>query len=400
MIELRNFSNKQLYQQMNLKITQGEIVGLYGANGSGKTSLLYYLLGIYNDYDGEILINNILLDDSNFQELRKQISIMWHNPFEQFIGTEVIDDLVFKMEQNNLSTELIEAKLTTIPQELLAEVELSTQISNLSGGQAQIVQFISNILNKEKIIIFDEALSNISQKYKQIILRKLKEMNLTCLLISNNLGDLSECEKVYQLIDKQIICRTMQTNPLKEVNLTVNKAVDGYVDILSSGKKVEFNKGINLLIGENGIGKSYFLQKAFLENQNIGFVPQYVNLLLSYESIAEMIIKNKLSEEEFWQQLKTFRLSQIDLTKDLSLFSTGELVIIYTVLMILKGYEIILFDESLEVISDENKQILLDKLVALKKDCIFVTHNPVLFSAYPTSVYELLESKEVVMRNV
>ena len=91
----------------SLEIPKGQSFGLVGNNGSGKSLLLKYILGILNNYEGEILINGEILSDDNYISLREYVGILMQNPYNQFIGETVIDEITFKLEQNNVSNDEI-----------------------------------------------------------------------------------------------------------------------------------------------------------------------------------------------------------------------------------------------------------------------------------------------------
>ena len=167
MIDIRKFSVNNYYNDVNLTINDGKIIGLVGANGSGKSLLLKYILGILNNYEGEILINGEILTDDNYISLREYVGVLMQNPYNQFIGETVIDEITFKLEQNDINND----EITKILDDTKYSKEfLDKKLSVLSGGQAQKLLLDSNISLGENNVILDETLSNMDISLKEELL--------------------------------------------------------------------------------------------------------------------------------------------------------------------------------------------------------------------------------------
>jgi len=142
MIHIKNFSNNHQYSNLNLELHQGDICALIGDNGTGKSLLTRYLMGLYNNYQGEIFINSKLLTDLNYQLIQQDIGLIFQNPYNQFCGETVLDEIIFHLQMNQ------EVDIDTVLKEYDLQY-LNTKLRNLSYGQAV------NLLINNFITIFD-----------------------------------------------------------------------------------------------------------------------------------------------------------------------------------------------------------------------------------------------------
>ena len=181
-----------LFNNLNLKIKQGDLVALVGPSGSGKSSLLH-LLGLLDDpTKGDIKINDVFtkkFTDKKKDEIRrKNISIIFqdNNLLNDFTAIEnVMMPLIIKGE--NLSNAKIEA------QKLLKAVKIfdrSQHFPNeLSGGEQQRVAIARALIAKTNLILADEPTGNLDFKTAREIFSyflKLKKLKKTIIFATHN----------------------------------------------------------------------------------------------------------------------------------------------------------------------------------------------------------------------
>ena len=83
-----NYSGIQALKNINLTIHQGEVVTLIGANGAGKTTITKLLTGMYDDYDGDIFINDKNLRDYSLAELKAMFAVVYQDFAKYFISAK------------------------------------------------------------------------------------------------------------------------------------------------------------------------------------------------------------------------------------------------------------------------------------------------------------------------
>ena len=199
MIDIRNLSKVYsdsktpivALDNINIQIDKGEIYGIVGLSGAGKSSLVKCINRIEEPTSGEIYIDKINIMDLNQKDLRKtrkKISMIFQG-FNLLNSKTVYENIAFPLKLDKLPKSEINARVN----ELLSWVELSDKAnaypSQLSGGQKQRVAIARALASKPDILLSDEATSALDPKTTNQILSMLKrinkEMNITIDIFSN-----------------------------------------------------------------------------------------------------------------------------------------------------------------------------------------------------------------------
>lgn len=214
-IELINVSyrykDKQEYtlKDINLKFVKGDFIILLGCNGSGKSTLIKIIMGIYNDYEGDIYVNNMNLRSLNLEIYRKKVSVM----FQSYIKYEssVMDNIKYgnfnisELEINNMLSKVALAELTDcIERPLGFQFTEGTQISI---GQWQKLALGRSLAKHADMHIFDEPNASLDIASENIVLNMLyDEMKdkITILIIHRFNCILERANKIIVLKDGMI----------------------------------------------------------------------------------------------------------------------------------------------------------------------------------------------------
>ena len=169
-----------LYKQpLTLNFVPGNIYQLVGENGVGKSTLLYTLIGVYQDnFEGHISYNGYSIDELNTDVLRdKAISAMLQN--EQTQEITVGEFLTTYLSMDELETKLKEPayELLLSTAQLSIRDLLSVRLSELSGGQRQLLQFLVAVTKPNtSLLILDEPFSNLHDTLDKSIVRILNSI--------------------------------------------------------------------------------------------------------------------------------------------------------------------------------------------------------------------------------
>ncbi len=197
------FKKKQILKNVNITINKNDFVGIIGESGSGKTSLVNIICGIYSDYIGKISVNDKNLKDC-INQWKTKISYIPQASF-------VIDDSIKKnivFDNTLINRSLFNKALNksnlirAIKQNKLgSEFKIGDKGSKISGGQKQRLLIARSFYHNREIIVFDESTSALDAKMENRIFNDLKKLkgSFTAIFISHNKNILKFCNKVYEL---------------------------------------------------------------------------------------------------------------------------------------------------------------------------------------------------------
>ena len=201
---------KDILQNINLEMKQGENVAIIGDNGVGKTVLAKTLLGFY-EYDGDILIGETNLKEVSRKSVRDYIGLALQDTY-LFHGT--IRDNVNITNRELLECEIEEAlKVADMYQDVeKMQEKLDTMLEsggdNLSGGQKQRLAIARNVVSDNQFIILDDSLSKLDTRTKLNILENIIAMNKGMLIISHDIHVVKACQRVLFMHDKKVEMNT------------------------------------------------------------------------------------------------------------------------------------------------------------------------------------------------
>jgi len=194
------YNEKKLgLKNINIEINKGEWIAILGHNGSGKSTLAKTLVGLLEPQKGEILIDQVLLNDETAYELRKKIGIVFQNPDNQFVGVTVRDDIAFGMENLCVPREEMLQKIEFYAKKVGMSKFLDKQPSNLSGGQKQRVAIAGILAMHSDILIFDEATSMLDPYTRNDLINYIKTLNkegLTIIMITHDVNEALLADKM------------------------------------------------------------------------------------------------------------------------------------------------------------------------------------------------------------
>ena len=177
-------------QDVSLAIVPGELVAVVGPSGSGKSTLAKLLLGLYRPTSGRVLYDGRALDELDLKAVRRQIGVVLQGGF---VFSESLFDNV-ALGHPDLQLDAIEAAiraadladvLAVLP--LGLETRLSEAASNISGGQRQRVAIARALAGQPRVILFDEATSELDAERERRIHAYVSSLGVTRIVIAHRL---------------------------------------------------------------------------------------------------------------------------------------------------------------------------------------------------------------------
>ena len=186
-------------KNINLKIEDGQFIGLIGHTGSGKSTLIQHLNGLVKATSGGIYFHGQDIYDSDFdlKELRTRVGLVFQYPEHQLFETTIFDDVCFGpmhqgLKKNEAGLRAFEAlKAVGVPESLYYQSPFS-----LSGGQKRRVAIAGVLAMKPEVLILDEPTAGLDPMGRDEILGLIEKMHrereMTVILVSHSMEDVAK----------------------------------------------------------------------------------------------------------------------------------------------------------------------------------------------------------------
>ena len=181
-----------IFQNLDFVINEGTITQIEGPNGSGKTSLLKCIVGIYNNFEGDISIDSCAVLPSNLTKYAKLISFFIDKDFS-YSYLSVKDNLKIFSYYNGITN--LDPDLEQLFSDFNLSQFLDVKVSKLSAGYKQKFEIILSMLNSGTYVLLDEPVVNLDSASIDVLydyLQKSVKNNRSYLVVSHNDAKLAE----------------------------------------------------------------------------------------------------------------------------------------------------------------------------------------------------------------
>ena len=209
-----NYPNNQevKLQNINFELLKGETLGLVGKTGSGKTTLIKLLLRDYDNYKGNIQLDNEDIKNYEISHLHQSIGYV---PQDQFLfSASIMDNIRFGKMEAKMEDVIKVAKIACVHDDIMGfanqyETMVGERGISLSGGQKQRIAIARALLLNPELLILDDSLSAVDAKTEEAILTTLKETrkDKTTIIAAHRLSAIKHSQEILVLEDGHIIER-------------------------------------------------------------------------------------------------------------------------------------------------------------------------------------------------
>lgn len=207
-VEFKNVSfaypgmdNENVIENFNLVINPGEIIGILGATGCGKSSLVNLIPRFYDVTKGEVLIDDVNVKDYDLQVLRDKVSIALHKP--EIFSTTIAENIAWGDDSADIEKIRQAADIAQATEFIDNRTDgMDTQVSqgghSLSGGQKQRVAISRAVLKNSEILIFDDATSALDLKTEADLYSELsvKKYDVTRIIIAQRIASVKNADRI------------------------------------------------------------------------------------------------------------------------------------------------------------------------------------------------------------
>lgn len=221
----RSFGGLKAVSDVNMKIRQGELVGLIGPNGAGKTTLFNLLTGVYEPSEGQIFLNGESVGGLKPYQITQKGAARTFQNIRLFTNLSVLDNVKVAYHQHSKHSVL--SSILRLPEHLKGEDEITTKAieflkifklegkkdelaKNLPYGEQRRLEIARALAARPKLLLLDEPAAGMNPQETQDLMRLIQwirnEFDLTILLIEHDMSlVMGVCERIYVLDRGMII---------------------------------------------------------------------------------------------------------------------------------------------------------------------------------------------------
>ena len=228
MIEFRDVSfsydtETPVVQDINLVIRKGETVGLIGANGAGKSTIMKLMLGLLTG-SGQILVDGLQMNKHNLSQIRQKIGFVLQDSDNQMFMPTVYEDMIFGPRNYGLSKEEAEVRVDRVLEHLGLQDLKYRYNHKISGGEKRMAAIATILAMEPEVILMDEPSTALDPVNRRTVIHTIQSLPQTKLIASHDLDMiLDTCERVILLSHGTIVadgdCETiLRDKELLEAN--------------------------------------------------------------------------------------------------------------------------------------------------------------------------------------
>lgn len=240
-------------QDVSLEIQQGELVGVIGHTGSGKSTLVQHFNGLLQPDQGTIYLNgeDIWKNPKEIRKVRFRVGLVFQYPEYQLFGETVYQDIAFGPKNMGLSEKEIDQRVREAARFVQLEPELLEKSPfDLSGGQKRRCAIAGVIAMNPEVLILDEPAAGLDPRGREQILGQLlryhEQVKNTVLLVSHSMEDVARyADRVLVMNQAKIFCYDTvqqvfsQAEELEKIGLNIPQITKIMLDLQKRGYPVD-----------------------------------------------------------------------------------------------------------------------------------------------------------------
>ena len=218
MIEFQNVKfayekGNEVLHDISFRIDSGESVGLIGANGAGKSTIMKLLLGLIQG-EGKVLIDGIEVKKETLSDIRARLGFVLQNSDNQMFMPTVYEDMIFGPLNYGLPREEVDRRVDEVLARLNLEYLKNRYNHKISGGEKRMAAIATILAMEPAAILMDKPTSALDPYNRRIVINTIRELEQTKLIASHDLDMiLDTCDRVILISGGRIAA----DGPAKEI---------------------------------------------------------------------------------------------------------------------------------------------------------------------------------------
>ena len=209
MIEFRNvtfsYGEAPVVENLSFSIKKGETVGLIGANGAGKSTIMKLMLGLITG-SGEIKVDGLPMNKENLGEIRKKIGFVLQDSDNQMFMPTVYEDMIFGPRNYGLSKEETDRRVDAVLAQLGLQSLKHRHNHKISGGEKRMAAIATILAMEPEMILMDEPSTALDPVNRRTVINTIHRLPQTKLIASHDLDMiLDTCQRVILLSHGAIV---------------------------------------------------------------------------------------------------------------------------------------------------------------------------------------------------
>ena len=189
--------DRKVLHDMSFSIGKGESVGLIGANGAGKSTIMKLLLGLLGPDSGKVLIDGIEVKKETLGDIRAKLGFVLQNSDNQMFMPTVYEDMIFGPLNYGLPREEADRRVDEVLGRLGLEYLKDRYNHKISGGEKRMAAIATILAMEPEAILMDEPTSALDPYNRRIVINTIKGLSQTRLIASHDLDMiLDTCDRV------------------------------------------------------------------------------------------------------------------------------------------------------------------------------------------------------------
>lgn len=212
--------DNRIIKDVSFRACENDSIGIIGANGVGKSTLLKLLVGLELNFTGQIRVEEIPLEKKTLSRVREKIGYVFQDSDSQLFMTNVYQDVAFAPRNYGLPQEEVDRRVNNALSSVHIEHLRDKPVHALSGGEKKLVSIATILSMIPDIILMDEPSAALDPKNRRNLINILNEFDHMKIITSHDLDFIWDtCNRILLMADGQIVADGTPDEILKNKEL-------------------------------------------------------------------------------------------------------------------------------------------------------------------------------------